>query len=357
MSRALRAADPLVRYPPAPDAGDDLLSLSRDRARLRHPEDYARSVQYVAHWDEVEGYRREAGHLAGTWYDLGTAAGTVGVGLKRIQVDPGKWSTPAHAEGAEEEIFFVLGGSGVSWQDDGRGGVAYEVREGDCLVHLPGEEAHTLCSGPEGLDVLAFGERRLHGNTVLPRAAVAWMSPAFVEVVPIGTDHPYKREAAAGEPEVGELMERPRSIVNLADVAEERYDKGGYEGVGRDLGRAAGSQATGLGHGILEPGSLSAPFHCHSAEEEIFVVLDGEGTLLLGDDEHPIRRGSVVGRPPGTRIAHALRAGEQGLTYLAYGTREPNDIAYYPRSRKINFRGVGVITRLEQLDYWDGEEA
>ena len=59
----------------------------------------------------------------------GSAAGSVDVGLQRIRVDPGKWSTPAHAEGAEEEIFFVLGGSGISWQD----GDVYEVGEGDCL--------------------------------------------------------------------------------------------------------------------------------------------------------------------------------------------------------------------------------
>jgi uncharacterized cupin superfamily protein len=43
------------------------------------------------------------------------------------------------------------------------------------------------------------------------------------------------------------------------------------------------------------------------------------------------------------------------MRYLAYGTREPNDIAYYPRSNKIYFRGVGVMARLEKLDYWDGE--
>ena len=40
---------------------------------------------------------------------------------------------------------------------------------------------------------------------------------------------------------------------------------------------------------------------------------------------------------------------------LVYGTREPNDICYYPRSNKIGFRGVGVLARLESLDYWDGE--
>jgi uncharacterized cupin superfamily protein len=40
---------------------------------------------------------------------------------------------------------------------------------------------------------------------------------------------------------------------------------------------------------------------------------------------------------------------------LAYGTRDPNDICYYPRSDKIYFRGVGLMTRVPRLDYWDGE--
>ena len=314
-------------------------------------------MRHVAHWDEAKGYRREAGHIAGTWFDLGTAVGTVGAGLKRIQVDPGKWSTPAHVEGAEEEIFFVLAGSGVSWQDDGRGGVAYEVAAGDCLVHLAEAEAHTLCAGPDGLEVIAFGQRLPHGNTVLPRARVAWMSPAFVDVVPVGDDHPYKREAAAGEPEVGELMERPRTIVNLRDVEIAEREHGDARFLEQDLGRAAGAMRTGISQVTIPAGREGWPPHCHSAEEEIFVVLDGEGTLLLGDDEARVRRGHVVARPPATRVAHSFRAGEDGLTYLAYGTREPNDIAYYPRSNKVSLRGVGVMARLEQLDYWDGEPA
>ena len=84
-------------------------------------------------------------------------------------------------------------------------------------------------------------------------------------------------------------------------------------------------------------------------------MLDGEGICLLGDEEIPVRRGHVVARPPATRIAHQLRAGAKGLTYLAYGTREPNDIAYYPRSGKVSLRGVGVMGRIEPLGYWDGE--
>ena len=43
------------------------------------------------------------------------------------------------------------------------------------------------------------------------------------------------------------------------------------------------------------------------------------------------------------------------MTFLAYGTREANDICYYPRSNKLYFRGVGLIGRLESLGYDDGE--
>ena len=51
-------------------------------------------------------------------------------------------------------------------------------------------------------------------------------------------------------------------------------------------------------------------------------------------------------------------AGHIGGTWRNLGlatTREPNDIAYYPRSGKVSLRGVGVIGRIERLGYWDGE--
>jgi hypothetical protein len=60
-------------------------------------------------------------------------------------------------------------------------------------------------------------------------------------------------------------------------------------------------------------------------------------------------------RSPATRVAHAFRAGDDGLALLAFGTRDPNDIVYYPRSGKVSLRGVGVQFRVDPLDYWDGE--
>ncbi len=128
----------------------------------------------ITHWDEVEPGHKENGHIAGDWYSL-TGKNSVTVGVNRIKVPPGKWSTPLHVEGSEEEIFYVLGGSGISIQYDDETLSAHEVGPGDCLVHLALEDAHTLQAGPDGLDVLAFGERHYPlGSTRLPRAGVSW---------------------------------------------------------------------------------------------------------------------------------------------------------------------------------------
>jgi uncharacterized cupin superfamily protein len=78
----------------------------------------------IAHWDEVEPYRVDRNHIHGEWTDLGRAAGTIGVGLRRIRLAPGEIPTPEHMHPVEEEIFFTLDGSGVSRQD----GKTYDIR-------------------------------------------------------------------------------------------------------------------------------------------------------------------------------------------------------------------------------------
>ncbi len=315
----------------------------------------------ISHWDEVRTWRGERGHIAGTWSSL-TGRASHSVGLKRIQVDPGMWSTPLHLEGAEEEIFYVLAGSGISvqWEEE-EAPVGYEVRAGDCLVHLALRNAHTLQAGPDGLDVLAFGQRtHAPGVTWLPRAGVAWLGETWA---PVGAedDHPWTREAAAGPPEVSELAPRPSNIVHVPDL--EAVERDG-ETVGRRVrypGRDAGSDRTGIRHAEVFPGKLNAPPHCHSVQEEIFVVLEGDGHVLLWEEdgvvEHPVRAGAVVVRPPSSGVAHAFRAGDDGMTLLMYGMRDPGEVVYYPRSRKVYFVGLGIVTRVgEQLDYWEDED-
>lgn len=269
----------------------------------------------ITHWDDVEPTRRERGHIAASWQSL-SGANSVTAGVQRIAVEPGRWATPLHLEASEEEIFYVLSGSGFSFQGDGESEHAYAIGAGDCLVHLALEHAHTIGAGDEELVVLAFGQRHYAANTLLPRAGVSWLGPTWV-LQGAPEDHPWAREAAVGPPTWDVLEERPPNIVNLADVVADEREHGTVSSVYRRLGDAAGSERTGLSHYVVAPGKLMNPPHVHAAAEEIFVILEGSGTLLLypsprvgGEiEEHPVRAGCTIARPPGRAAPmHSARA-------------------------------------------------
>src|SRR5665647_3524633 len=152
---------------------------------------------------------------------------------------------------------------------------------GDCIVDVAGGAAHTLIAGEQGLDVLAFGTRRAAPIARLPRAGVAWLGRSWVEIG--GEPHPWGRETAAGELLCPEPGARPANVVAVAEVKERVIARGDTDRRQRDLAKAAGSRITGLNHVVVASGKLSCPPHVHSAEEEIFVILEGEGTLLLYD--------------------------------------------------------------------------
>ncbi|MEP6978025.1 MAG: cupin domain-containing protein [Thermoleophilia bacterium] len=306
----------------------------------------------IAHWDEVEKRHRAKGPMDAMWSLLGDAAGAKGVGANRIEIAPGKLSTPPHSHGASEEIYYVLGGSGLAWQDE----EVCEVGPGDCIVQVANHFEHTLRGGPDGLDVLVFGTRHPTEIGWLPRSNAIRIGYPWVEG---RVDDPWDVEEKVGELEFAEPGPRPANVV-AADEVEALHG-----GRTKHLGASAGAEHTGLNLLRLEDGQRGAPPHCHSAEEEVFVILDGQGILELwpsaaaGSEPEPgthdLSAGHVIARPPGTGVAHRFKGGPGGMTLLAYGTKEPNDMAYYPRSNKIAFRGVKLIGRLDRLDYFDGE--
>lgn len=310
----------------------------------------------LAHWDDVEAHRRAKGEMDATWQRLGDAAGTKGVGLNRVRVAPGKLPTPPHSHGASEEIFYVLGGSGLAWQDE----QVHEVRPGDCVIHRANELEHTFVAGPEGLDYLVFGTRHPTEVGWLPRSGAVRFGWPWAEG---RTDDPWDREAESPPLAYGEPAERPPNILNVDEVEFQHWGRAHS----RPLATRERSDQAGFHWEQLDPGGRGSVPHCHSEEEEIFVILEGEGTLHLWPspsfaaragaerEEIPIQAGHVVARPPATRVSHWFRAGPTGLTMLIYGTRKPNDMCWYPRSSKIAWRGLGVIGRIEVLDYFDGE--
>jgi uncharacterized cupin superfamily protein len=310
----------------------------------------------IAHWDDVERHRRAKGEMDATWQFIARAAGAQTVGMNRVRVAPGRLPTPPHSHGASEEVYFVLGGSGLAWQDE----QVHEVGTGDCVVHRADEHEHTFVGGEDGLDYLVFGTNFPTELGWLPRSRAIRLGWPWVEG---RTDDPWDVEAAKAPLEVGEPAPRPENIVDLDAVERHAGKSGPWAG----LAAAGGAVQSGLNWRQLAPGRLSSPPHCHSEDEEIFVVLEGSGTLELwpsplaaehgdGREDVPLRAGHVVARPPSSRIAHTFRAGDDGMTLLLYGTRRANDVCYYPRSNKLFWRGLGVIGRVEPLDYWDGEE-
>lgn len=308
----------------------------------------------IVHWDDVQPYRLQHGHLDAWWQLLSRQAGSLGIAVNRVRVEPNCWSTPAHFHTAEEEIFYVLEGGGLSWQN----GSVYEIRAGDCLVHRPRREAHSLRAGDDGLVYLVYANRVRADHAHLPRAGISALGDSWTDAS-YGIAAAYDREAAMGEPEVGDPEERRSNIVNVESLQPDAEGD-------RVVALEAGAKQSGLHHRTLQPGRPSVPAHCHSAEEEFFVLLGGSAVLELipgprlrfegaETDRHELRPGHVVARPPGSRISHHILGGPEGGTMLVYGTKDPNDIAYYPHSNKINFRGVGLIARLDALEYADGE--
>jgi uncharacterized cupin superfamily protein len=307
----------------------------------------------LAHWDDVERRPRDVGDMRATFRALGEAAGASAVGVSLVDIEPGCRAGPVHQHGSEEEIFFVLAGSGLAWID----GAVHEIGAGDTLVYLASGPFHTVIAGDGGLSVLAYSENHAPPFTRLPRAGIIRHWDMAFEAT---ADDPLEREAAAGPLELPEPTPRPSCIVALEDVELDKEEAGEVSVRERNVAQAAGSVRTGLRHDVIPPGRLNCPPHWHAAEHELFVVLEGAGTLLLYDnhgalaEEHDLRAGHCVSCPAGMRLAHALRAGEEGLTYLAYGTRESNEIVYYPRSKKA---WLGrVMARVELVDdYWEGE--
>jgi uncharacterized cupin superfamily protein len=328
----------------------------RDSFHFRHDfvEDSA-SVT-LAHWDDVESHRRAKGEMDALWQRLGDAAGTRGVGVNRVQVESGKLPTPPHSHGASEESYFVLSGSGLAWQD----GDVHEVRPRDCVICRASQFAHTFVAGPDGLEYFVFGTRHPTEVAWLPRSRAIRSGRPWVEG---RDDDPWDVEAAAEPVAYGEPAPRPANIVNVDEVELFHWQD---RLTSAPLATTERSEQAGLHWEQIAPGRRGVVPHCHSEEEEVFVILEGSATLELwpsprreaaGEhkEEHALRPGHLVARPPGTGISHSFVAGPEGVTYLVYGTRRPNDMAWYPRSRKLNWRGLGVIGRIETLDYFDGE--
>ena len=159
-----------------------------------------------------------------------------------------------------------------------------------------------------------------------------------------------------------------RLIRNFNSVPLETWERPPlYANQGAQLSAGTAARKMGCGVDILPPGKQSCPYHFHHAQEEMFIVLEGSGTLRVAGVRLPITAGDVVFIPPGPEYPHhIINTSEAPLKYLSISTQEPIEVCEYPDSGKYNVsvdepadptkRRFRAIQRSgSTLDYWDGE--
>jgi uncharacterized cupin superfamily protein len=150
-------------------------------------------------------------------------------------------------------------------------------------------------------------------------------------------------------------------VVNLDQLELKHFAKGeAYECRAVRIGPLLGATELGYSYDVVPPGKRSCPFHSHRAEEEMFFIVKGEGTLRYGSETRRIRAGDVICCPTGgPETAHQIvNDSDADLAYLSISTMMPAEVCEYPDSRKIGAYGGGLrhMTRVDHdLDYWTGE--
>ena len=152
-----------------------------------------------------------------------------------------------------------------------------------------------------------------------------------------------------------------KRVINIDQLELGAFEKGAKFGCSfARLGPLLGAKELGYSYDVVPPGKRACPFHSHRAEEEMFFIVRGTGTLRYGSETRGIRAGDVICCPTGgPETAHQIiNDSTEDLAYLSVSTMMPAEVCEYPDSKKIGAFGGGVrhMTRAEHnLDYWVDE--
>lgn len=157
-----------------------------------------------------------------------------------------------------------------------------------------------------------------------------------------------------------------KPIMNLDEVRFDDVEENGlYTSSRGQISNHIGAKKLGYNLTVLPPGKAQCPFHSHHGEEEMFLIIEGEGELRFGDQRYPIRKHDVIACPPGgPQVAHQIiNTGKATMRYVALSTLSEVDACEYPDSQKILIvtgqqreTGVRKMFRAENdVDYYDRE--
>jgi len=109
----------------------------------------------------------------------------------------------------------------------------------------------------------------------------------------------------------------------------------------------------------IPPMKSAYPYHYHIANEEIFYIISGQGTLKTPDGDVAVSAGELLFFPANENGAHKLTntSETEPLIYLDVDTQNDIDVCFYPDSNKIGVWGKTsqVYRTDDQVDYYEGE--
>src|ERR671939_2138916 len=127
-------------------------------------------------------------------------------------------------------------------------------------------------------------------------------------------------------------------VVNARDV---RWRRSPGMGRSSNFGGDTIFDQLGIGLTVLGPGEPMSMYHWETDEED-FLILSGEATLVIEGQERPLRTWDFVHCPPGT--AHVIvGAGDRPAVVIAVGARLEGDQGlHYPVSAPAQKYNAGA---------------
>jgi uncharacterized cupin superfamily protein len=157
-----------------------------------------------------------------------------------------------------------------------------------------------------------------------------------------------------------------KPIANLDELEFDDVEDNGYFTSKRAMfSDRIGAKKLGYNLTELPPGKAQCPFHNHHGEEEMFLILEGQGELRFGSERYPIRKHDVIACPTGgAEVAHQIiNTGTTRMRYLSLSNVVDIETCDYPDSNKIMIgagprgeRGLWKMFRSEAtVEYYDRE--
>jgi uncharacterized cupin superfamily protein len=153
-------------------------------------------------------------------------------------------------------------------------------------------------------------------------------------------------------------------IATLSDIPsrEVRSPNGKYQMKRQSLSQALGGikdiGTWGGGHPFdveffrIPPGSANFPFHAHSAQWEMYIFLEGKGSVRGPDSTEAVEQGQSVIFKPGE--AHQiLNTSDKELTFFVVADHCLADVATYPDTGKWTIKPQQKCFIPQEVEYYE----